>query len=108
VTVATSTTLKFYNNTFDQYFAANGYLLPQKLTDQERPYMLFEWGANGATALDALIDLLGRSSTTMTWVVHCGQSGDSCGLGMSALEVGPTKVIVSHDRCVNCQPISKK
>lgn len=97
---------------FDNYYAANGYLLPAMVTAAERPYMLLEWGVNNMPARDALIDLLQGSSTTMSWRMNCGVKawGDNaCYFGMHPLQVGPSRVVVAHDRCTNCQriPVSK-
>jgi hypothetical protein len=70
VSSATGATVRPNGGRFDHAFAANGYLLPRMSTGAERPYMLFEWGANGTTAREALIDLLGRSATRMTWRIN--------------------------------------
>jgi hypothetical protein len=42
VTNATGIPTESWKTAFDQYYAANGYLLPRALTKTERPYMLFE------------------------------------------------------------------
>ena len=70
VSATTKEVVEFNDQWFDDYFAANGYLLPRFKTGRERPYMMFEWGADGV-ARDTLIDLLGGSSTTMTWYLGC-------------------------------------
>jgi hypothetical protein len=109
VTAATGIVLKFDDSgAFDKNFAANGFRLPQLLTGAERPYMLFEWGTGETTALEALLDLMDHSSTTMTWRIHCGRPGEGCGMGLYALAVGPNKRQVVFDRCANCQLPPKK
>jgi hypothetical protein len=102
-------TVKSNGGPFDQYYAANGYLLPRRLTGTERPYMLFEWGTSGTTARDALIDLMDGSASSMTWHFGCGPAGQrtglECFLNMMPLMLGPEKRIVSHDRCKDCKPV---
>lgn len=87
----------------DAKYAANGYYWPYPLmrTDKDRPYMVFDWGANCLSARDALIDLLAGSETTMTWELACGR--DACNLHMDAMmpKGGP----VYLDRCMKCMPI---
>jgi len=111
VTAASGIPLIASTSYFDGYYAANGYLIPLGMTGAEksaRPYMLFEWGAEQKPARDALIDLMQGSSSTMSWRLHCGVMswGDkTCTIGMRALQVGPRRVVVSGDRCTNCQRI---
>jgi hypothetical protein len=45
VTNTAGTPTEFWKSGLDQYYAANGYLLPKALTGAERPYMLFQWGS---------------------------------------------------------------
>ena len=57
---------------FDARYAANGYVIRSPSPrPQDRPYMVFEWGASEVTAREALIDLLAGSATTMTWGLQC-------------------------------------
>jgi hypothetical protein len=111
VTAATGVTVQPLNPWFDRYFAANGYLLPQVLTGKERPYMLFEWGTSQKVARDALIDLMDGSGSTLTWILHCGQTSGrpdtGCDFQMAPLQVGPTRRLIFYDRCSNCRPIPK-
>lgn len=90
---------------FNNYYAANSYILPRLLSDAHRHYMLFEWGADGVSARDALISLMDGSSSTMSWRFSCGGMGwqnKTCGFGFSALIVGELRTPVSLDRCTNC------
>jgi len=108
VSAAARETVEFNDQWFDEYFAANGYLLPRLRTGKERAYMLFEWGADGVTAREALIDLLGGSSTTMTWTLGClpgsQPSERFCFLSPAPLTVSVTirgrsaLTALSHDR----------
>lgn len=93
---------------FDGSFAANGYLLPKMRSGRERPYMLFEWGIRRATAREALIDLLERSSTTMRWVFGCELTGrvpESRPCGILVTPLAPGGRVQNYDRCANCRPI---
>jgi hypothetical protein len=111
VTAASGTTLISRNDWFDNRFAANGYRLPSifEQTGKERPYMLFEWGTTGVvTARDALIDLLGHSSTTLTWRVNCPPGGETCAITFLPLQIGDERRMIEFDRCTNCQRIPKE
>jgi hypothetical protein len=100
----------------DASFAANGYTLRGSITsmmpppsdDDERPYMLFEWGAKDVVARDALIDLLDRSGTTLSWRLVCGPPDYGfCVLNMapvSAPGMGIHGRTLFLDRCANCRP----
>jgi hypothetical protein len=106
ITAETGAPVVLSDTTFDYFYAANSYLLPQILTDAHRRYMLFEWGTDGVSARDALISLMDGSSTTMSWSLHCGGMGwlnRGCYFGMKALWVGPSRRQLHHDRCTNCQ-----
>lgn len=83
-------------------YAANGYFLPYPLIQRakERPYLVFEWGASEMGARDALIDLLARSATTMTWELACGP--EDCNLHMDAMATGGRSLYL--DRCTTCKP----
>ena len=76
----------------------------------------FEWGVNGIAARDALIGLLDRSATTMTWRLFCQSSARLqdrlCVLNIGAVVVSvtgpdgqPMKREVIYDRCVHCPPL---
>jgi hypothetical protein len=98
--------LVFGETYFDMEFAANGYLIPNLAsgwTEQAKPYISFDWGADENTARDALIDLLDRSSTTMTWRLYCmpnvSPKNETCFLQIRPLTVGPDQV-VRLDRCI--------
>lgn len=110
VTAASGIPVNITTTWFDDYFAANGYLLPADRTGAERPYMLFEWGVDMMAARDALIDLMDGSSSTMSWRLECGPiwQDKTCYFAMMPLAVGPTRRVVSYDRCTNCQRIPKK
>jgi hypothetical protein len=96
---------------FNREFAANGYLVTGVAKDTERPYELFEWGASEINGRNALIDLLGRSSTTMSWFLLCrpdyntGNAQQICYLSVDALWVGPKRTLVTFDRCTSCRPV---
>jgi len=73
----------------------------------------FQWGVNAVLARDALIDLLGRSATTMVWDLRCSPSAEAedraCALNMSMIEVTtvdrqgvPANRVLKFDRCGNC------
>lgn len=101
---------------FDQEFAANGYLLRGSLRaegepltdDDERPYILTEWGIAGVTAREALMDLLGRSGSTLTWRLKCEPAGRTCYLNVQPLMVTGANGLMrvqAFDRCKNCRPV---
>jgi hypothetical protein len=113
VTKATGMPLKENGNDFDRNFAANGYVLPSERTGREKAYMVFEWGATGVSARDALIDLLDRSCTTMTWRLMCGAdtppSDRFCVLNMLPLNIrteSPPRTTLFFDRCTERKQIS--
>ena len=100
---------------FNRFFAANGYILPgdlrpvgATLTDDDlRPYILFDWGAPAETAREALLDLMNRAGTTMSWRLLCRQVGGPCALGVQAV-FAPSRygtTMLSLDRCTNCRPV---
>jgi len=101
-------------DSFNQAFAANGYILPGHLRptsaplndDDLRPYILFDWGAPAETAREALLDLMNRAGTTLSWHLRC-QHGGHCQLGMVTVGApgrnGTT--MLSLDRCTNCRPV---
>jgi hypothetical protein len=109
VTAASGILMEVVPDLFNNYYAANSYLVPNRpLTDADRRYMVFDWGTDKVTARDALISLMDGSSSTMSWRLHCGGRGwesKSCFFGMTPLLVGPSRRAVAHDRCTNCQPI---
>jgi hypothetical protein len=101
---------------FDREFAANGYMLrgPLRMVgepdndDDERPYILTEWGTAAVTARGALMDLMTRAGTTLTWRLKCEPAGSTCYLNVQPLMVqaprGGLRVQVL-DRCQNCRPV---
>jgi hypothetical protein len=106
VTAASGAPMVLSDMWFDQYYAANSYLLPQLLSDAHRPYMLFEWGVEGVSARDAVISLMDGSSTTMSFRLSCGGMGwqkKGCFFSMMPLMIGTPTRAVQYDRCTNCQ-----
>lgn len=104
---------------FNGFFAANGYILRGSLRaaddpvddSYQRPYILFNWGTPLTTARQALVDLMTRSGTTMTWHLDCGWGLDTCWLNMLPVWVsaGPHGewVLANLDRCHDCRPIPR-
>ena len=95
--------------------AANGYLVRNvgvERAARSKPYMEFEWGVSQTTARDALVDLLERSFTTMTWRLYCMPTSEVknevCDLDFNPLSVGPQKRFVTLDRCTACKYIPDK
>jgi hypothetical protein len=93
-------------NPIDSLYAANGYLV--RGDPAERSYMLFEWGASGMSAREALIDLLKNSATTTSWTLACipdFQHGNRqhCMIGFHALAVNGR--VVFYDRCTKCRAV---
>ena len=109
VTAASGVPMLRPDPAFNNYYAANSYIvrnLPP--TDAERPYMVFEWGADGVSARDTLISLMDGSSSTLSWRLSCGRMGwqnKTCIFGITALVVGESRTPVFLDRCTNCAPI---
>jgi hypothetical protein len=73
----------------------------------------FTWGSDGKSGRDALIDLFGRSATTLSWRLLCqagtSAEGGDCVFNLSLLEVAvsdpsgkPAKRILRYDRCGDC------
>jgi hypothetical protein len=114
VSAGSTVPLEYSDSWFNQYFAANGYVLPRTLTGSERPYMVFEWGAKEMTARDALIDLMSRSATSMMWRVKCISSAQaknrSCQLGLGPLMVNTALGSKARylDRCAKCVPVPRQ
>ena len=114
VTSGSSNKLRWLGDPVNSWFAANGYIqsspsfeVKPRITQCE-----FEWGVSAVTARQALIDLLDRSFTTLTWRVYCMPasrvSSEACYLQLHPLAVGPQKVSVTFDRCTNCKSIPIK
>lgn len=58
----------------DSFFAANGIVAPRGaalLPTMERQKYSFDWGSTRTTGRAALLALLQRSATTLTWVMMC-------------------------------------
>jgi hypothetical protein len=112
VSAKTGIPIEVWNLPIDAYYAANGYILPKFLTPEHRPYMVFDWGASGVVARDALIDLLSGSASTLSWQLSCNpdlrHEGKSCLFGTHPLQVGLSKRVVAFDRCTNCRPAPVK
>ncbi len=75
----------------------------------------FAWGVNGISARGALVDLILKSATTITWEFLCGATADwgaagrSCVLNLRPLVVddadaqgSPTRTPLYFDRCGEC------
>ncbi|HUP04128.1 MAG TPA: hypothetical protein VMU19_09070 [Bryobacteraceae bacterium] len=101
---------------FDQLFAANGYILRRNLRnfeepttdDDERPYVLTDWGATARPAREALTDFLSRSGTTATWRLKCAPDAKICILNVQPLIVAGANATIrvrSLDRCWSCRPV---
>jgi hypothetical protein len=106
---------------FNGYFAANGYMLRGSLRapgeplndDDERPYILFEWGTQPTTARQALVDLMTRAGSTMSWHLDCGAGAvaeDTCVLNMEGLRIAThggrgAFTTLMFDRCNNCRRV---
>jgi hypothetical protein len=93
---------------FDSDFAANGYTIHHRPTDADRPYLLFDWGASEVSAREALVDLLGRSMTTMTWETYCAPDflrgyQQRCQVAIHHLLTGRNGL--QWDRCTNCREV---
>jgi hypothetical protein len=88
---------------FESRYAANGYFFPypQLRSSEDRPYLTFEWGTSGVAARDAVIDLLSRSATTMTWALMSGPNG--CNLNVFFMRTGGKNLYLDH--CTQCKPI---
>jgi hypothetical protein len=103
--VSAATGIRFWPliENFDAKYAANGYFLryPQLKSPKDRPYLEFEWGTNGVSARDALIELLAGSATTMTWELACGP--EVCNLKIASMVTGGRALYL--DRCTKCKPI---
>jgi len=105
--VASATgTATLVENSLDSFYSANGYMVREPTTDAERPYMLFEWGASGVSAREALIDLLKNSATTMSFGVACipderHGNRQQCRIGFHALAINGR--MIWYDRCTKCR-----
>jgi hypothetical protein len=77
----------------------------------------FQWGATGAVARDALIELLDKSATTFLWSLKCQPSARAedrfCVLNMHMIEVAitdaqgkPATKVLYFDRCGDCPPVA--
>lgn len=90
---------------FDAYFAANGYrLTPAGPKPEDRQYMVFNWGASNVSARAALVDLLLRSCSTLTWDLGCDPAlpntpGKHCVLNILDVPVGDPPKSLMWDRC---------
>jgi hypothetical protein len=72
----------------DEAYAPNGKVLPRGLppdgslmTDKMIEQISFVWGTTGTNAREAIITLLEKSATTMSWQVQC-QAGEGCYFGL--------------------------
>lgn len=98
---------------FDPRYAANGYFLRSGLpAAEDRPYWLFQWGAEGMSAREALVSLLKGSATTMTWSLVCGldasrENQQTCDFQVLPMAVGDARTDLYLDRCSKCRPIPK-
>ena len=95
-------------DSLDSYYGANGYLTHGEPTSVERPYILFEWGVRELTAREALIDLLGKSVTTLSWTLasipdYRHQNRAQCRIGFMPLTVNGRTIW--FDRCTACRAI---
>jgi hypothetical protein len=104
---AVKTPMILIDDYFNQAYVANDYYVPrvQQLPQAARPYMVFEWGAERLQARVALIDLLAGSRTTLTWRLKCSPylNTPTCYFTPGPLQVGPRRMVMSYDRCKNCQ-----
>lgn len=78
----------------------------------------FEWGTAGAVkARDALLELLSKSATTLSWRLNC-QPASANATPFCVLNVDPLRVetrdstgkvsltVLAFDRCVRCKPLT--
>jgi hypothetical protein len=104
----------------DQYYAFNGFVPRNNMdilgTDEEKRRSSFAWGATAVPARDALISLLGKSATTLSWSLLCSPSvrpeGRTCVLNLAPMVVdvsGPGEMpvfkLLTYDHCVKCPPL---
>ncbi len=75
----------------------------------------FSWGASGAVARDAILDLLEPSATTYSWHLNCDPHGLDCAFNIGALivaEVGANgraaDKTVWYDRCGACDYVRSR
>lgn len=75
----------------------------------------FAWGAAGAVARDAVLDLLDRSATTFSWSLGCGPLKKMCYFGIGEVRIlttGPdgrmTTKMVLYDRCGDCERVKNR
>jgi len=98
---------------FDARYAANGNILRSRfVSEADRPYRLFRWGASEVLAREALEDLLNGSATTMTWELACfldatAQNRPACSLGVAPLAVGDKRTDLFLDRCTKCKYVPR-
>lgn len=101
-------------------FLPNGNMPPRgPWTAAQGDSLAFEWGAPGVPAQEALISLLGSSSTTLSWELRCrageGRQGRTCILSVvtislaqtlpnGSIAVGPPLL---YDRCTNCPKLGQ-
>ena len=87
------------------YFGVNQYLAPMGgYRPEDRQYLAFDWGAKGTTAREALVSLLSRSCSTLTWRANCkhnalreGENG--CFWNVIAVMTGEPPHALQCDRC---------
>jgi hypothetical protein len=77
----------------------------------------FQWGATGAIARDALIELLDKSAITFLWSLKCQPSARAedrfCALNIHMIEVAitdaqgkPATRVLYFDRCGDCPSVA--
>jgi len=75
-----------------------------RATQEDLEKISFEWGATDIVAREAVLNLLEHSSTTLTWMVLCNPTKESCVFNMGSFEgriMGPDgqrHLMPLHDR----------
>ena len=99
-------------NSIDSDYAANGYMIRGEPrggpAEAERAYMLFDWGASQVSAREALIDLLTKSSTTLSWTLACIPDYRNGNRQHCMINVHPLAVngrYIRFDHCTKCRMV---